>query len=111
MNVARQLRAIELRKGAFEEFEFRHVHGADITVVRVMNHVVLVISLGVIEFRSGNNLRGDRVAKEFRVVQLDDVSDSDSFLLRRSEENGRAVLCTDIRTLAIFLCGVMSDAE
>ena len=111
MNVARQLRAVELRKDAFKEIEFGHVHGADITVVRVMNQIVLMIILGVIEFRSGNNLCGDRVAKEFCVVQLGYVSVSNSFLLRRSEENGRAVLCTDIRTLAIFLCGVMSDAE
>src|SRR6266404_3646987 len=107
----RRLSAIELGKLALQQFEFGHIHRADVTVVGMMNEIVLVIILRVVKDWSGYDLRHNGVLIEFRCVELSDIHRGNFLLLFRRIKNCRAILRSDIWPLAIFLRRVVGDAE
>ena len=81
----------------------RQIVDGDVGLVRVEREVVLVVRLGRIEFLARLDSRDDRGRKKLRRVELRDIGRRDPTLLGILREDGRAILRTDIGTLAIEL--------
>ena len=77
----------------------------------MVDEIVLVIVLGVVKIRCVDKLGRDGVLEKFRGVELRDIGGGDFLLLVRGVEDGRAILCADVRSLAIVLCWIVRDTE
>src|SRR5947208_1217820 len=79
-----------------------------VALVRIIRIVILVIVLGRIKDRTLLDRRNDRIALVTRRVQFINKCSRFFALLGSGGEYGRAILRTDIITLAIQLCRVMA---
>jgi len=107
----RKALVVELREVAFQTVEFRKVHRADVAVVHMVDEIVLVVVLRIVKIGGANELGHDCAFENSCGVELCDVRGGDFLLFLRGEENCRAILCPDIRSLAILLRWVVRDAE
>src|SRR5712675_1586758 len=88
----------------------RQIVDGDVGLVRVEGQVVLMVCLGRIELLARLDGCDDRGRKELR-VKLRYISRRDPTLLGILREDGRAILRTDIGTLAIELGGIVRHGE
>ena len=70
-----------------------------------------MIILGRIEFPAGLDLGNDRSIKHVRLVELGDIGLGNAHLLGIRWEDRRAVLCPDIRPLAVELGRIMGNRK
>src|SRR6266576_5904354 len=89
----------------------RQVVDGDVRLVRVERQVVLMVCLGPIELLARLDGCDDRGRKKLRRVELRDIGCRYPTLLGILREDGRAILRTDIGTLAIELGWVVHHGE
>src|SRR5258707_168380 len=84
--------------------EFRHLRRDDrdtVTLTRIASEIALVIVLRLVESRRRRHFRHNGPAPRLGGGRLRDLRLGDLLLLRRVIEDGRAILCAVVRTLAI----------
>ena len=91
--------------------DLRQVIDNDVRVIRMMDGVVLMVSLGLVKGFEGDDLGDNGPLKDFRLIELSDVSARDALLIFVSEKDGGAILRPRVRPLPIQLCGIMGDGK
>src|SRR5215831_1467344 len=78
---------------------------------RMPRQKVLMVVLGCVELPIRLDLGDDCPIEDARLVELSDIGLGDPRLLGIRRKDCRAILCADIRTLAIELGWIMDDRE
>lgn len=89
----------------------RQIVDHDIRIVRVLDGIILVILLGGIKSVERHDLRHDRAAKNFRLINLIDVRVRDFLLVLIRVKNYGTILSSLVRALTIQLRGIVRDGE
>src|SRR5215467_3619197 len=106
--LTRLLSYIEVGELLLQVLDFWRVVENDIGLVGMESSIVLMIGLGGIEALQMYDLRDDAMRKDLGLINLRNVRIGDAFLLIVGIEDGGAILCAFVRTLAIELGGVVS---
>ena len=70
-----------------------------------------MVAFGGIKRLQGIDCCYNRLRKGFGLLELLDISRRNFFLIRRGEENGRAVLRAGVRPLTVQFCRVVRDCK
>src|SRR4029450_4120665 len=73
----------------------------DVRLVRMMDYVVLMVSLSSIELGEGTQSRHNWTVEDFSLIELVNVGLCDALLIFIGAEDSRAVLCAVIGSLPI----------
>src|SRR5690348_15010087 len=101
----------QIRKLPFQCFDLWTITYLNVRVLRVMQRVILVVILSTIETLQGRNLSNDASLKEFRIVQLRDISIRNPLLVITDIEDRGAIRRADIWSLAVELRGIVSHGK
>src|SRR4051794_3206360 len=102
---------IQLRKLLPKILELGQIVVNDVSVIRMVSQIVLVVGLGFMESVERRELSGQDSGKRLRLIKLIDVRVRDALLLISRIENRRTILRAGVRPLPIYLGRIVGHGK
>src|SRR5881394_887061 len=102
---------IQFRKFLAEILELGQIVVNDVSIIRMVSQIVLVVGLSFMESVERRELRRQDSGKHLRLIKLIDIRLRDALLLVSRIENRRTILCAGVRTLPVYLSRIVGHGK